>query len=186
MKTFRQIILALALTSPLLAEAQLINLTKQLENLAGKIQENQTSSIEKPIQATTLEQTESVKIYQKYGLIGSWSKNCQNINYIHTNQIENGKVVSHSSFKSNTVNANYMIIDKAKMLNEKQLHYIGQVYSTSNNQHLRTISGVIYINEGKTSVVYLEVIADGKSEITVKDGLNTKDNSKQPLLTKCN
>ncbi|MEY4482071.1 MAG: hypothetical protein RIQ84_1233 [Pseudomonadota bacterium] len=79
-----------------------------------------------------------------------------------------------------------MIIDKAKMLNEKQLHYIGQVYSTSNNQHLRTISGVIYINEGKTSVVYLEVIADGKSEITVKDGLNTKDNSKQPLLTKCN
>ncbi|MEY4482072.1 MAG: hypothetical protein RIQ84_1234 [Pseudomonadota bacterium] len=50
MKTFRQIILALALTSPPLAEAQLINLTKQLENLAGKIQENQTSSIEKPIQ----------------------------------------------------------------------------------------------------------------------------------------
>lgn len=168
---------------PLKSEAQFTNfLNKQIENLSSQLTSPAQVETSKAETVATIDQSEAVSTIRDFGLIGAWGRNCQDINSIINYKIENNKVVARYQRPDATT---YAIIDKAKQLNDKQLHYISQIYSTSNNQPLRKMSVIIYKNDGKTSVVYLEVIADGKSEITVKDGISLKDNIKQPFSSKC-
>ena len=168
---------------PLKSEAQLSDfLGKQIGNIASQISSSSQTDTPKGDAVATADQVESVSIIQEFGLIGSWAKNCQETNSIINYRIENNKAVIRYQRPDATT---YSVIDKAKLLNDKQLHYISQIYSTSNNQPLRKVSGIIYKNDGKTSVVYLEIIADGKSEIVVKDGVSLKDNTKQAFSSRC-
>ena len=147
------------------ANADYINLLNKLKEVAGGLQNSN-----------------SAKAFKTFGLTGSWSINCQNVKSIITYNIENNEMVMRYKTPDTP---NYSVIQNAQLIDDTKLLYTSQVFSTIDDQPIRKINGMFVKKEGKISLFYLEIIADGKTVVRIKDGLSTGDGSKSSHINKC-
>ena len=131
---------------------------------------------------STPNQLEAVSVVKNFGLIGAWGYNCKDTDSLRTFAVENNKLVLR--YANPDPKDDFVIVEKAKLLNENQLHISTQIYNVSNDPFAKN-SIVFFKNNGKLLIAFYEVTTKDKTEVQIRDGIILSNKEKVGYQNKC-